>query len=174
MSEKIKLLALFENVDLAADGVDVLQDNEISENDLQVITGAPINPAMLGRHHAHTNVPKIAFGGAVLGGLIGFFLAFVTPRLYKVYVGGKPLSPGAPSVVVLFEMIMLFMLIATFLGVFFESRFPSYEKKEYVPEISDGQIAFVFEVDPSKQTSIEQALQNAGAASVRIAERQQP
>lgn len=174
MSEKIKLLALFETVDQAADGVDALENLGVSEHDLEVITGAPINPAMLGRHHAYTRVPKFALGGAVLGGFVGFFLAFISPRLYKIYVGGKPLSPGAPSIVVMFEMIMLFMLISTFLGVFFESVFPNYEKKEYVPEISDGHIALLFHCESDKQQNFEQALSTAGADSVRIAERQQP
>ncbi len=174
MTEKIRLLAHFEDVELAAEGVDALDTMGITNQDIEVVSGAPISPAMLGRHHAHTNVPRYALGGAILGGFIGFFLAFISPNLYKVYVGGKPLSPGGPSIIIMFEMIMLFMLISTFIGVFLESGFPSYEKKEYVPEISDGKIALVFDVEPSSQTKIEQALQNAGADFIRIVERQQP
>jgi hypothetical protein len=174
MTEKIKLLAHFEDIDLAANGVDALDNMGITNQDIEVVSGAPISPAMLGRRHVHTNVPRYALGGAILGGFVGIFLAFVTPNLYKVYVGGKPLAPGGPSIIIMFEMIMLFMLISTFLGVFFESRFPSYEKKEYVPAISDGKIALMFEVEQSNQIKFEQALQAAGADYVRIVERQQP
>lgn len=174
MAEKVKILALFDNIDPAAEGVDALEELGVAEGDLDVITGAPINPGMLGRHHYKSRVPKFAFGGAIFGALLGSFLAFVTPRLYKVYVGGKPLSPGAPSVVVLFEMIMLLMLIATFLGVFLESVFPSYEEKEYVPEISDGKIGFIFDCEPEDQIKFEQELTKAGAIFVGKAERQQP
>ncbi|MCB2179945.1 DUF3341 domain-containing protein [bacterium] len=174
MSEKIKLVALFEDIDKAAVGIDALEDLGLAENHIEVISGAPIQPGMLGRRHFHTRVPKFALGGSILGGFIGFFLAFVSPNLYKVYVGGKPLSPGAPSIVVMFEMIMLFMLISTFLGVFYESVFPDYRKKEYVSEISDGQIAMLFDCEPQEQSRFSQALSTAGAASVRVAERQQP
>jgi hypothetical protein len=174
MAEKVKLLALFEDIDPAANGVDAIEELGVPHGDLDVITGAPINPGMLGRHHHKSRVPQFALGGALIGALLGTFLAFVTPRLYKVYVGGKPLSPGAPSIVVLFEMIMLLMLIATFLGVFLESVFPSYKEKEYVPEISDGSIGLIFDVEIDEQTKFEQALMEAGALSVKPAERQQP
>ena len=173
MTENIKMIALFEDIEPAASGTDVLIDLGVSEQELEVITGSPINPEMLGRHHAHTNVPKFALGGAILGLFVGLFLAFVTPRLYRLDVGGKPISPGAPSIVVIFEMIMLLMLISTFLGVFFESFFPSYEKKEYVPEISDGDIAFVFECSPDEVSKFEDELTKVGAKQVRVIERQQ-
>jgi hypothetical protein len=173
MTEKLKMLALFDDIEPAAAGTDMLHNLGLSNHDFEVITGSPINPKMLGRHHAQTNVPRFALGGAILGLFVGILLAFVTPRLYQLNVGGKPLSPGAPTAVVLFEMIMLMMLIFTFLGVFFESVFPSYEKKEYVPEISDGDIAFIFECYPEDRSKFEDALASAGANTVRIIERQQ-
>jgi hypothetical protein len=173
MSEKTRLLALFKDIEPAALGTDALLELGLSDHDVEVVTGSPINPRMLGRHHPHTNVPRFALAGSILGFFVGLFLAFVTPRLYRLNVGGKPISPGAPSIVVIFEMIMLLMLIFTFLGVFFESVFPSYEKKEYVPEISDGDIAFIFDCEADKVSQFEEELMRAGANSVRAIERQQ-
>ncbi|MEJ2511513.1 MAG: DUF3341 domain-containing protein [Anaerolineales bacterium] len=148
MTEQIKLLALFSEIDPAAHAIDALTD--------------------LGIDHGST------LGGAIFGGLVGIFLGKITPNLYKVYVGGKLLAPGAPTAVVLFEMIMLFMLIATFLGVFLESVLPSYEKKEYTPELSAGDIAIIIDCAADQQANIEKALTNAGAKMVRNAERQLP
>jgi len=173
MSEKTRLLALFKDIEPAAQGTDALHALGISDHDVEVVTGSPINPKMLGRHHPHTNVPRFALFGSIFGLFVGIFIAFVTPRLYRLNVGGKPISPGAPSIVVLFEMIMLLMLIFTFLGVFFESVFPSYEKKEYVPELSDGDIAFIFDCEVEKVTRFEEELKKAGANSVKVIERQQ-
>ena len=174
MSEQIKLLALFSEIDPAAHAIDALTDLGIDHGSMEVVTGAPINPRMLGRHHQSSRVPKYALGGAIFGGLVGIFLGKITPNLYKVYVGGKLLAPGAPTAVVLFEMIMLFMLIATFLGVFLESVLPSYEKKEYTPELSAGDIAIIIDCAADQQANIEKALTNAGAKMVRNAERQLP
>jgi hypothetical protein len=111
-------------------------------------------------------------GGAVGGLIVGALLAFVTPSQYPLNVGGQSVIPGPPSVVVLFEMTMLGMLISTFLGVFLDSRFPSYEPKEYVPEISDGKIAILIECQPDEENIIEAAMTQLGAESVKHAEAQ--
>lgn len=173
MTEKLKILALFEEIDPAADSMDALHEMGIGHEDVDVISGSPIRPEMLGRHHPHSRVPLFAFGGSAFGMFIGILLAFLTPRLYPLNVGNKPLSPGAPSIVVMFEMTMLFMLIFTFLGVFLESMFPDYSKKEYLPELSDGDIALLVEIAPEQQIALEKAMKNSGAKLVRIAEKEQ-
>jgi hypothetical protein len=174
MSDTIKLLALFGEIDPAADAVDTLEEFGIASSSVEVVTGSPINPMMLGRHHVESRVPKFALGGAIAGAGLGIFLAQISPNLYKIYVGGKPLAPGAPTAVVVFEMVMLLMLIATFIGVFLESGYPVLDKKEYVPEISDGDIALVFDCELSQQAKLAEALNQGGAKLVRPAERQHP
>jgi hypothetical protein len=98
------------------------------------------------------------------------FLAVGTPMLYPISVGGQPLLPVPPSIVVVFEMTMLGMLIATFLGVFLDSYFPSYTPKEYVPEISDGKIAVLFACPVEAVSKFSQAMSAMGAESVKPAE----
>jgi hypothetical protein len=153
--------------------MDALHELGISGDEIEIITGSPVRPEMMGRHHPHSKVPLFALGGSIFGMGIGFLLAFVTPRLYPLNVGGKGLSPGGPSIILMFEMIMLFMLIFTFVGVFLESVFPDYTKKEYHPEISDGDIAIVIDIDPDQQSALEDAMKNAGAKTVRVAEREE-
>jgi hypothetical protein len=144
----------------------------VTDEHVNVISGIPVTEAMLGRPKQPSNVPRLAMGGAVGGLIIGALLAFVTPSQYPLNVGGQSVIPGPPSVVVLFEMIMLGMLISTFLGVFLDSRFPSYEPKEYVPEISDGKIAILIECQPDEENEIEAAMTQLGAESVKHAEAQ--
>ena len=174
MSENIKLLALFGEIDPAADAVDTLAEFGIDSDSVEVVTGSPINPMMLGRHHVESRVPKFALGGAIAGLGLGIFLSQISPKLYKEYERGKPLAPGAPTAVVIFEMVMLLMLIATFIGVFLESGFPVLEKKEYISEISDGDIALVFDCQLDQQAKLKEALSKKGAKLVRPAERQHP
>ncbi|MCS7010931.1 MAG: DUF3341 domain-containing protein [Anaerolineales bacterium] len=172
MSEIVSLLAVFPDIDPAAQAVDELRRCGLEDGDINVISGIPVTEAMLGRPRQWSNVPRLALGGAVAGFLIGMFFAFGTPTLYPIYVGGQPLYPGAPSVVVLFEMTMLGMLVATFLGVFLDSRFPSYRPKEYVPQISDGKVAILFRCPIEKQERAIQALFALGAESIQPAEAQ--
>jgi hypothetical protein len=170
MTEKNTLLALFQDIDPAAHAIDKLRALGIDNEHVNVISGIPITEAMLGRPHQWTNVPRLAMGGAVGGLLVGIFFAFGTPALYPIYVGGQPLFPVPPSIVIMFETIMLGIMLSTFLGVFLDARFPSYSPKTYVPEISDGYIALLIECPREQEEEVKKALTEVGAASVKYAE----
>ena len=172
MTEKTMLLALFPDIDPAAQAVEKLREIGVNDQHVNVISGIPVAEAMLGRPKQPSNVPRLAMGGAVGGLGVGIFLAFWTPSAYPLNVGLQALIPGPPSIVVLFEMTMLGMLISTFLGVFLDSRFPSYEPKDYVPEISDGKIAILIECQPVEEDEIKAAMTRLGAESVKHTEAQ--
>ena len=169
MTENTSLLAVFSDVDPAAHAVETLRALGLSDDDMNVISGIPVTQAMLGRPHQWSNVPRLALGGALGGFLLGALLAFWTPLSYPIHVGGQALIPGPPSIVVLFEMTMLGMLVATFLGVFLDSRFPSYSPKEYVPEISDGRVAILFSCPVGKEKNFTDALIALGAETIKPA-----
>lgn len=172
MAEDLTLLAVFPDLEPAADAIEKLRRLGLSDGEMNVISGLPVTEAMLGRPRQWTNVPRLALGGAVGGFLVGAFLVF-TPLLYFVPVGGQPAVPVPPSVVILFELTMLGLLISTFLGVFLDSTFPSYRPMEYVPQISDGKIAVLFRCPAGKRERLTRAMTALGAESVEPAEAQQ-
>ena len=172
MADKTSLLAVFPDLEPAANAIDKLRSLGLPDDQMNVISGIPVTEAMLGRPRQWTNVPRLALGGAIGGFLVGVFLIF-TPLLYFVPVGGQPAVPVPPSVVVLFELTMLGLLISTFLGVFLDSTFPSYRPMEYVPEISDGKIAVLFHCPQGKQEKFSKAMTALGAEKVEVAEAQQ-
>lgn len=167
------LLALFEDIDPAAEAIDKLHEMGVTDDRLNVISGIPITHKMLGRPHPWTNVSRLALGGAIIGFLIGLFLNFGTPNLYAVSVGGQPMTPIPPGLIIVFEMTMLFALLATFLGVFLDSFFPNYGPLEYVPEISDGKIGLFFKVPQEEQQNFTDVMSQMGAESVRATEARQ-
>ncbi len=170
MTETKNLLALFEDIDPAAEAIEKLRSMGIQDGDMNIIAGIPVTEAMLGRPRQWSNVGRLALGGAVAGSLIGLFLGVGTPLLYRVPVGGHPLIPAAPGIVVFFEITMLGMLVSTFLGVFLDSYFPSYRPKEYVPEISNGKIAILFTCPADKEEEFVTAMTNLGSQSTKPAE----
>jgi hypothetical protein len=172
MADNVSLLAVFPDLEPAADAIDELRGLGLSDEQMNIISGVPVTEAMLGRPNQWTNVPRLALGGALGGFLIGVFLIF-TPLLYFVPVGGQPVVPVPPSVVVLFEMTMLGMLISTFVGLFLDSGFPTYRPMEYVPEISDGKYAIFFNCPEDKQDKFTKAMTGLGAEKVEVAEAQQ-
>jgi hypothetical protein len=170
MTENVTLLAVFPDLEPAANAIEQLRALGVHDDKMNVISGVPLTEAMLGRPHQWTNVPRLAMGGAILGSFVGLFFAVGTPNLYFLLVGGQPLIPVPPSIIVLFEMTMLGMLIATFLGVFFDSFFPSYRPMEYVREISDGKIAVFFSCPQESEEEFTKAMSAAGAEQVKVAE----
>jgi hypothetical protein len=173
-SNVVDLLAVFPDLEPAANAIEHLRSIGVHDDCMNVISGIPVTEAMLGRPAQWTNVPRIAAGGAFLGFCAGYALAFLTPTNYPlaIQVGRQATIPGPPSVVVVFELTMLGMLLSTFLGVFLDSTFPNYRPMKYVPEVSDGKIAILVECPHVEEKKITDALKKMGAESVEPAEAQ--
>ena len=170
MTEKLTMLAVFPDLEPTADALDQLRSLGVSDEDMNVISGVPVTEAMLGRPTAWTNVPRLAMGGAIAGFLAALFLTVGTPNLYQIQVGRQYFVPVPPTVVLMFEITMLGMLLATFLGVFLDSFFPNYRPMEYVKEISDGKYAIFYVCTDDEKDKIAKAMTALGAEEVREAE----
>ena len=167
--EELSLIALFDDLNPAAEGIEKLRNLGIEDENMNVISGIPVTEPMLGRPHVWTNVPRLALGGSLGGFVIGLLLAAAAPLSYPISTGGLSMISIPPSIVIVFEMTMLGMLISTFLGVFLDSRFPSYSPKEYIPEISDGKIAILFQCPEDKEQEIKEDLTKLGAEEIKPA-----
>ena len=173
MSDSIMLLAVFEDIEPAAGGIEKLHQLGVGDDQMNVISGVPIKGVILGRRSAMTYVARIAFVGSILGMLLGLFLVYGTAYLYPLDVGGQPVFPVPMGIIITFEMTMLGLMGCAFLGMFVDSGFPSYTPKEYIPEISDGKIAVLFRCPSGEQKKFTDALTKAGAESVKPAEARQ-
>jgi len=173
MSSSVMLLAVFEDIEPAANGVEKLHELGVQDDMMNVISGIPVRPAILDRPSALTRVSQIAFAGSILGLFLGVFFIWGTPFLFPLHVGGQPVYPVPQLLIVVFEMTMLGLMGFAFLGMFVDSGFPSYTPKEYIPEISDGKIAVLFSCPARDQKKIVDALIKLGAESVNPAEANQ-
>ncbi len=164
-------VALYDDLDPATQALDVLREMGIEDRFIQVQSGVPWRPDLLGRPARPSAVPKYALTGAFLGFLAAIALYYGTPLLYPLRVGGQPLLSVPPGFIVIFELTMLGMLIASFLGVFFESLLPPVVgKRVYHPEVSDGAIAIFFQVPGHLAERVKQALSQTGAIEIEPAE----
>ena len=166
MNEQVTLMALFHEVTPVADVLDELRERQIDEHDITVISGIPYPPQVLGRPMIWGQLPIIAISGAVVGFLVGNFLNVGTPLLYSIRVGGQALVPIPPSAIITYEFTMMGLLVSTFLGVLWESSFPSFGPKRYHPKISEGYIAVLFQCAPPDRAAMEEMLQEHGAEEV--------
>jgi len=173
MSDSITLLAVFEGMEPAADGIEKLHELGLNDDEMNVISGIPVKGAILGRPSAITYVSRIGMFGAILGMSLGIFLIYGVPYLYPLLVGGQPIFPVPQGIIITFEMTMLGLMGFAFIGMFVDSGFPSYTPKEYVSEISDGKIAVLFSCPDNDQKKFIEALTKSGAESVAPAEARQ-
>jgi hypothetical protein len=170
MAETTTLLAIFEDVEPAAEGVDKLQQLGVRDEDLNVVSGIPIKHTILGRPPAITYVAKIGMVGAILGMLLGLFFVYGVKFLYPLQVGGQPIFPVPQGIIITFEMTMLGLMGFSFIGMFVDSGFPSYTPKQYTPEISDGKIAVLFSIPSDQQEKFVEELKNVGAEKIEPVE----
>ena len=170
MPETITMLAMFEDVEPASDGIEKLQQLGVGAADMNVISGIPIKHTILGRPSAITYVSRIGMAGAIMGMFLGLFFIYGVKYLYPLQVGGQPIFPIPQGIIITFEMTMLGLMGLSFIGMFVDSGFPSYTPKAYTPEISDGKIAVLFSCPANEQEKFVDALKSAGAESVVPAE----
>jgi hypothetical protein len=170
MSEAITLLAMFEDIEPASEGVEKLHHLGVSEDDLNVISGIPVKHTILGRPPAITYVARIGLFGAILGIGLGIFFIYGIPYLYPLLVGGQAIFPVPQGIIITFEMMMLGLMGFSFIGLFVDSGFPSYTPKEYTPEISDGKVALLFSCPADEREKFIEALKEAGAEKVEPVE----
>jgi Alternative complex III, ActD subunit len=166
MAEKKTLLALFGEVDPAAEAIEKLRSMGVPEDQMEVISGVPILAPILGRPRPHTSVSRLALGGAAVGFLFGLFLNFGVPFLFPLHIGGQPVFPIPPGIILTFEMTMLGLMGLAFLGVFLESYFPKWRPLEYVPEISDGKVAVLFSIPADEEEKFTGVMKDQGAESI--------
>jgi hypothetical protein len=164
------LLAMFEDLEPAATGVDKLQQLGVTDENVNIISGIPVKHTILGRPSAITYVSRIGLFGAILGTALGIFLIYGIPYLYPLLVGGQPIFPVPQGFIITFEMTMLGLMGFSFIGMFVDSGFPSYTPKQYTPEISNGKIAVLFSCPTDEQQKFIDALKEAGAESIEPVE----
>jgi hypothetical protein len=170
MADTLTLLALFTEIEPTVNAIDKLHAMGIVDEKMEIISGIPFNQEVLGRPKLPTFIPRLALGGAMIGLVAALFLIFGIPGLYPLQVGGQPVYPFPPFLIVGFELAMLGLMGCAFLGLLLAGRLPSYEPKVYVPEISDGMIAVVFPCPVEQQTQFEDAMRSMGAEQVRPVE----
>jgi hypothetical protein len=165
-------LALFreDQLDEAAEAIARLHDIGIGNEDISVISGVPISEHILGRPMSWSRVPIFAAAGAAAGFLIAFLLVFGTQYFYPIRVGTMPSTPVPTSIVVMFELTMLGLMLATFLGVVLEMITPSFGPKGYDARISDGHIGILFTSPNDLDNEVHSRLGELGGELVHRAE----
>ena len=81
---------------------------------------------------------------------------------------GKPILSVFAMLIIMYEMTMLAGVIATVIGIIFESRLPNMKPGVYDTRITEGWIGVVVTFDDdSKVTEAQNVLNKAGALEIK-------
>ncbi|HOG48621.1 MAG TPA: DUF3341 domain-containing protein, partial [Anaerolineae bacterium] len=105
--------------------------------------------------------------GAAVGFLIGVFLMVGTTNLYPLDVGGQPLVPGPPSIVMIYEYTLLGALSFLFFGFLLNIRTPAYWRPVYDRRLTEDAFGLLVAVTSRQLAPAEAALRANGGFGVR-------
>ena len=151
---KRHLLALFSNFDEAEAVVRELRTVGIQgfDSDKDMIVKSPIEhpevEEFLGNKPVY--VQWFTLGGALMGGLLGFFLiSGAQGNFYAQIKGGKPIVPFPPNFVLTYEMFILGGVFISVLGFLICSGLPARRSPLYSAKVSEDQIGILVKSDAS-------------------------
>jgi hypothetical protein len=160
------LLGIFSDAGDAAQAVTALRRAGFGGPDLDVLSGCPYPEGAFGEEPSRHHLYAYPFAGAACGLAVGIFLTVGTQLSFPVVTGGKPILSVPPMINVLYEGTLLGAIIATFLGVLFESRLPDLETTPYDPRITEGYLGVLVRPGGERRDEAERALRDAGAVDV--------
>lgn len=167
------VMGSFYDVEPTADALDALHGLGITDEQISIMSSLPYAANILGRAPVRTRLPLISLVSAVLGLLVGIFFTVITPNLYIIRVGGQPIVPFPPTLLLLYEFIMLFLIVGTFGGFLVLNHFPSSEPHHYDPKVNDGRISILVQCPPDKRADTMAALEAHGAEDIHEPERRE-
>ncbi len=163
-TETSPIFALIDDIDAAARVVEELEQVGVKPDQVEILSGLPIDHAILGRPKIPERMTVITPMGALIGFLTALLFVFGTVALYPIRVGGHAYFALPPKLIIMYELTMLGIILSTFFaGTFWESGLLPFRKKVYDPAVSDGRIGFVISVTGDLRERALEVLRHWGA-----------
>ena len=167
--QKKSVLGLFQEPDKAADAMDGLKDAGFELGSFDVLTGTPYPEGAFGEHVPQHRLFRFPAFGAIIGFTTALLFTAATQLAYPVISGGKPVLSLFAMLVIIYELTMLLSVVATVIGIIFESRLPNMNPGAYDRRITEGLIGVVVSAPAGKEQAAEGVLKRAGALEVKVA-----
>jgi len=173
MRKKAHVMALFSNIDEAFAAVAEIRYYRIpglSVDDVSVISPIehPEIEEFLGERESH--VPKFTLMGALFGMSFGFFFLCTAQANFLVQPqGGKPVVPLPSNIVLTYEMLILFGVIATITGFMIGAQLFKKRDALYSESVSLDQVGIELHVEEKYLEPLKELFTEHKALEIREA-----
>jgi hypothetical protein len=156
------IYALYPDGASAQRAVNALRAAGLASDAITILSGEPIEDEEFFEVDKATWMWYLASAGGAVGLVFATWLTTMTERAWPLNTGNMPIISWWPNLIIMFEMTMLFGILAAVLTLLVTARLPGRKPALYDPAIMDGKI-LVGVVNPRDASSIERALAAPGA-----------
>jgi len=150
--------ALYPDPDAAQRAVNNLRAAGVPESDITIISSEPFEEHEFSHRDRATWMFWIAGAGGALGLTFGAWLTSFTERDWPIRTGGMPIVAWWPNLIIVFELTMLFAVLATVITLLVTAKLPRRRPQLYDPAVSEGQILVGLENPGVPIDALERAL----------------
>jgi hypothetical protein len=161
------MLALFTELDATVTAIERLKAARVF--DITVFSPAPRHELDHALHEPQSPVRIFTLVGGLTGAATGFALPTWTSIDWPLITGGKPIISLPPSVIITFELMVLFGALSTVAGLFINARLPRLRLDVvYDPSFSAGGFGIYTLAPPGRDAEVRDILEASGAREVRV------
>jgi hypothetical protein len=154
--------ALYASPNAAQRAVDGLRAAGIADGRITILSGEPFEEHEFAHRDRATWMGWIALAGGIVGLAFATWLTRMTELAWPLRTGNMPIVAWWPNMIIMFEMTMLFAILAAVLTLLVTAGLPGRRPALYDPAIMEGKILVGVE-NPSDAAAVERALSVSGA-----------
>ena len=155
--------ALYSTPDAAQRAVNGLRAAGIGDDRITILSSEPIEEHEFAHRDKATWMGWIAAAGGVTGLAFAAWLTRMTELAWPLPTGNMPIVAWWPNIIIMFEMTMLFAILAAVITLLVTARLPGRRPVLYDPDVMNGKILVGVE-NPRDAALVERAL---GAGEIR-------
>ncbi len=165
--QKRTILGVYQKPDDVAETVTRLRQAGYGDNDFDILSGTPYPEGTFGEKVAAHRLYVFPLVGAICGFSIALLITAGTQLSYPMVTGGKPILSIPPMLIIMYEGMMLGAILATVIGVIFESRLPRFDLGVYDTRITEGYLGVLVASPEERLGYTEQLLRETGAEDIK-------
>ena len=155
--------ALYSTPDAAQRAVNGLRAAGVGDDRITILSSEPFEEHEFARRDKATWMGWIAAAGGVTGLAFASWLTRMTELAWPLPTGNMPIVAWWPNLIIMFEMTMLFAILAAVITLLVTARLPGRRPALYDPDVMNGKILVGVE-NPRDAALVERAL---GAGEIR-------